>query len=219
GGATLQRRAPDGREMITYCPRCGAQYSEEFRGEWFVTGLRCSDCGLAVAEPPALLARGNEEDEVEYDLREWEPSERGLATAALLDADIPYRWEPDLVLVVPVVAEPEVDQLLDELGEVEELDDDGGIDGGGEAHGAMTDLFVAADRLQHDPTDAEVATDLLDAATTVRACLPPYGIERPVWRRIQDLAAAVVSDLEEAVDEEKVATDARALRDYLRDLV
>ncbi len=205
--------------MITYCPRCGARYSDELRGEWFETGLRCSECGVAVADPPAMLARGNEEDEVEYDLGEWEPSERGLATAALLDADIPYRWEANLVLTVPAVAEAEVDRVLDELGEVEELEDDGGIDGGREAHGAMTELFVAADRLQHDPTDPDIATDLLDSATTVRACLPPYGIERPVWRRIQDLAAAVVTDLEEAVDEETVAADAGALRDYLRDLV
>ncbi|HEX2046275.1 MAG TPA: hypothetical protein VHF27_00825, partial [Acidimicrobiales bacterium] len=60
---------------------------------------------------------------------------------------------------------------------------------------------------------------VLEAATTVRACLPPYGVERPVWRRIQDLAATVATDLDDAADEDTVAADARALREYLRDLV
>jgi hypothetical protein len=205
--------------LIIYCPRCGAQHREDVKGEWFEASLRCPECGLSLSEPPAMLARGNTEDEVEYDLAEWEMTERGAATTALLEAEIPYRWEGGLVLVVPAVTEEEVDLLLDELGDVEELEDDGSIDGGEEAQGAMAELFVAVDRLQHDPTDPDLATDVVNAATTVRACLPPYGIERPVWRQIQGLASAVVTDLEEAADDETVAADARALREYLRDLV
>ena len=206
--------------MITFCPRCGAQFAELPRGEWIEASLRCVECGLSVPNPPAMLARSSDEEEVEYDLSEWEMTERGAATDALQQAEIPYRWESEFVLVVPAVTEEEVDVLLDELGEVEELEDDGGIDGGLEAHNAMADLFVAADRLQHDPTDPDVATELLAAATTVQACLPPYGIERLVWRRIQGLAATVTTDLEDdAVDDETVAAGARALREYLRDLV
>jgi hypothetical protein len=208
--------------MITYCPRCGAPYREDLRGEWFETGLRCDDCGLKVTEPPALLVRGHE-DEVEYDLRDWEMTERASATTALVGADIPYRWEPSLVLVVPAVAEEEVDLLLDELDEPGQLEESGdageGADGGEEAHGAMVDLFLAADRLQRDTAAAAVTAEVLDAASTVHACLPPYGIERAVWRRIQALAATVATDLEEAADEDTVAADARALREYLRDLV
>jgi hypothetical protein len=205
--------------MITYCPRCGARFRDELRGDWFEAATKCDDCGLAVADPPLMLARTNDEDEVQYDLAQWESGERGSATTALLEAEIPYRWEPDLVLVVPAVAEDEVDILLDELGESEELEDDGDADGGEEAQSAMGDLFVAADRLQHDPADAIVAADVLEAATTIAACLPPYGIERPVWRQIQALAATLLADLEETVDEETVAADARGVREYLRDLV
>ena len=61
--------------------------------------------------------------------------------------------------------------------------------------------------------------DALEAGTTVAASLPPYGIERPVWRQIQALAATLLAGLDEAGDEETVATSARALREYLRDLV
>ena len=208
--------------MNTYCPRCGAQLSEPVIAITGDTGVRCGDCGVEVADPPGMLARSDTEDEAEYDLAEWEPGERGAATATLLEADIPYRWEADLVLVVPAVAEEEVDRLLDELGEVDELEeaeDDDGVDGGEEAQSAMADLFVATDRLQHAPADPDVVVEVLDAANIVTDSLPPYGVARPVWRRIQELASTVVTDLEDAVDEETVAADARALREYLRDLV
>ena len=89
-------------------------------------------------------------------------------------------------------------------------------------HRFQTDV-VGLDRSRHKltghPGDPDLVTDVVGAATTVGACLPPYGIERPVWRQIQALAATVVTDLEEAADEETVAADARALREYLRDLV
>lgn len=209
--------------MITYCPRCGTQFREEVLGDWFETAVRCADCALTVTEAPLMLARGSDEDEVQYDLNEWEMPERSAATTALLEVDIPYRWEADLVLVVPAVAEDEVDLLLDELDAVEEADE--GVaevevgDGGEEAQAAMGDLFVAADRLQHDPHDDRMAADAMEAATTVAACQPPYGIERPVWKQIQGLAETLATDLEEAADEDTVAADARALREYLRDLV
>ena len=206
--------------MITYCPRCGAQYREEPGGEWLETSARCVDCRLAVTAPPAMLARsGSGDDEVEYDLAEWDVPERGAATTALLEAEIPYRWEPDLILVGPAVGEDEVDRLLEDLDEVEEAEDDGGIDGGEEAQSAMADLFVAADRLQHAPADADLARDVVEATTTVRACLPPYGIDRPLWRQIQGLASTLVGDLEDSAEEEVVAEDARAVREFLRDYV
>lgn len=219
--------------MITYCPRCGTQFRESTLGESIEGSLRCADCSVMLSQAPLVLAPGNDEDEVQYDLLEWKTPERRAATSVLLEADIPYRWEADLVLVVPTVAEQEVDHLLDELGDLEDIDeddvdaegdgeggdDDDAADGGEEAQTAMADLFVAADRLQHDPGDARMAADAMEAATTVAACGPPYGIERPAWRQIQGLAEKLATGLEEAADEDAVAADARALREYLRDLV
>jgi len=239
--------------MILFCPRCGAEFGQEFKGEWFSTAVRCADCGITVADPPLTLARGPADDEVEYSLADWTVPERATATTALAEVDIPYRWEPGLVLVVPAVAEDEVDLLLEELdvadvadgpapdaasggiadekdpagdeaaeegfaedGEAEEDDD---ADGGEEAQAAMADLFVVADRLQHDPADVHLGAKLTGLAATVAASFPPYGIARPVWRQIQGLSATVVAGLDEGEDDDVVATDARALRDFLRDLV
>src|SRR5215218_5427831 len=171
--------------MITYCPRCGSRFRDEFRGEWLETSLRCDECGVSVPEAPLMLAPGNDEDEVQYDLAEWQVGERAAATTALGEVDIPYRWEPDLVLMVPAVAEAEVDVLLDELEEVEELEEEGEdedeLGGDIQAHTAMGDLFVAADRLQHDPTDVRMVADALEAELVVADSGPPYGVERPVW--------------------------------------
>lgn len=223
--------------MILYCPRCGAELHELFKGEWFESAVRCGDCGLAVSEPPLMLARSPADEEVEYSLADWDVADRSLATRGLVEVDIPYRWEPGLVLVIPVVAEEEVDLLFEDLAG----DDDEGLgetgdatggpdpaaddeaedeeDGGEEAQAAMAELFVVADRLQHAPDDVDLGTQVLDLAATVDGSAPPYGIARPVWRRIQTLSSAVASGLQDGVDEDTVATDARALRDFLRDLV
>jgi hypothetical protein len=106
---------------------------------------------------------------------------------------------------------------VDDDADDEEAVDD--LDGGEEAQAAMADLFVAADRLQHAPTDLDLADEVAGLAATVDSCAPPYGIARPVWRRIQSLSSAVAAGLAEGADEDTVATDARALRDFLRDLV
>jgi hypothetical protein len=222
--------------MTLFCPRCGAEFGQEFKGEWFSTAVRCAECGITVADPPLMLARGPADDEVEYSLSDWSVPERGTATSALAEVDIPYRWEPGLILVVPAVAEDEVDLLLEELDvadgpapeAAEEVpaddgtagdEDDDDVDGGEEAQAAMADLFVVADRLQHDPADANLGGEMTDLAATVAVSAPPYGIARPVWRQIQGLSATVVGALEVGADDDAVAAAARALRDFLRDLV
>ena len=231
--------------MTTFCPRCGAEFAQVFKGEWFETAVRCGECGLTVADPPLMLARGPADDEVEYSLSEWLVPERAAASTALAEVDIPYRWEAELVLVVPAVAEDEVDRLLEDLDPVDgpagdgddddgegarDADDiggddveveanDGDADGGEQAQAAMAELFVAADRLQHDPADRDLAAEVTGLTETVGASAPPYGITRPVWRRIQGLASAVVAGLADGADTATVAADARALRDFLRDLV
>jgi hypothetical protein len=219
--------------MILFCPRCGNELAQRVKGEWFESATPCGACGLVLTEPPLVLAPDPDE-EVEYALDGWEVPERAAATAALVEVDIPYRWEEGLVLVVPAVAEDEVDVLLEELEAPDELDADddeaGGIggddsddgedaDGGEEAQAAMADLFVVADRLQHAPDDLDVGASLLMLAAIVGESPPPYGIERPVWRRIQALAAATATAFDDGSDEETVAVEARALRDFLRDLV
>src|SRR5947209_11576187 len=219
--------------MILLCPRCGADLSVEFRGEWFRTREQCPDCGVALQDPPGMLRPSD--DEVEYGLDEWLAADRAAVTAALAALDAPYRWEPGLVLVVPAAAESDVDRLLDDIegaevdgggpagedetagADLDGIDGIDGIDGGEEAQVAMGELFLAADRLQHVPWDKTLAADVRLAADAVTATLPPYGVEPAVWRKVQTMGDALAqSASEDIVDDEKVAEAAKGLRDVLR---
>jgi len=194
-------------------------------GEMIRASVRCPDCRLAITEVPAML--NPSDDEVGYELVDWPVSDRGAVTAALAEVDIPFRWEEGLVIVVAAEVEEQVDRLLDEIqaesaGQSpdaalrEEGDEE--ADGGEEAQAAMADLFVAADRLQHEPFDKGIGDDLVAAAAIVGESLPPFGIGRPEWARIQAMAAAVVTALD-GDDDEGIVTGARSLRDFLRDYV
>ena len=79
----------------------------------------------------------------------------------------------------------------------------------------MSDLFVVADRLQHSPWDPDLNRELETLTAVVGASLPPYGVDRPTWSRIDDLATAVG----EASDDETAAATIAALRGFLRPLV
>lgn len=211
--------------MILFCSRCGSVLPIQGFGEWFSTSPRCADCGMAAAADADLLAASD--SEVEYDLGDWSAADRGAVTAALSAADVPYRWEADLVLAVPAAAERQADSLVDDIeGTGPGLPDEvalaaveiDGADGGEEAQAAMADLFVAADRVQHSSPDDALAAELTEAAAIVGVSLPPYGMDATVWRQAQELASAAVAALQ-AADQEVVAANARAVRDFLRPYV
>ncbi|HET9773180.1 MAG TPA: hypothetical protein VFS16_19970, partial [Acidimicrobiia bacterium] len=161
------------------------------------------------------------------------PEDRSLATAQLVELGVPYRWTDFLVLVVPAAVEAEVDALLDEIDEIAAAGaapddgppvtgDDAGDDGGEEAAGAMGDLFVAADTLQQGVYDQGKVLAFLEAADAVLSTLAPYGIDPPLWERVQDEADAIVAALAastEGDDDEAVIDAARALRNLLRPYV
>lgn len=215
--------------MASLCPRCGAEFPMEFAPGQARVQPHCRDCHLVVEVPPPMLEAGDEDDELAYELDEWGVAERGALTAALAEREILYRWEPGLTLVVPVDVEELVDALLDDIDEAEwepDDDEDGGEDddeddedGGEDAQTAMSELFVAADRLSHHPDDVAAAADLLTAGEVVDDTNPPYGIEVQVWERVRELTAEVARHLDRATDEDAVANAARNLRDFLRGYV
>ena len=190
---------------------------------------------MALAEPPTLMAdEADEVDEVVYELDDWPVETRLQLTAMLAERGIPSRWEPGMSLVVRASDDERAEQVLDEIEEGDlgdDWDDDDALDEGvvpgvvGEgdhgvdgdvAQAAMADLFVAADRLMHEPADDLVAAELGAAAAVVDDSPPPYGIDPELWDQIRALASVVLGNLDEGVDEEAVARDARVLRDVLR---
>jgi hypothetical protein len=209
-------------------------FAPDVNMEFSTTQVLCIECGLALEDPPQILAPSDvDDDQIAYDLSEWPPEDRTIATADLVELGIPYRWEPNVVLIVPAAVEEQVDALLDEIDENALGEDEGvagdallpeedGEDGGEEAATAMSDLFVAADDLSHATYDEEKVVEFMEAAAAVAQSLPPYGLEKIVWTRIQSEAAAVVAALEKGEDgddDETVTNGARDLRDLLRHYV
>lgn len=155
-----------------------------------------------------------DEPHVAYDLTEWDDDRRVELDAALSDAGIPHAWSGD-ELLVHETDEQIVDDLLDHSG--------AGADGDvGEAAGAelLGELFVAADRLLHDPRDHEGTLSLIDSVRMARSMQRPFGIDDREWGTITGCAHSLASLVERSnVDDDAVITAATELRRMLRPLV
>ena len=197
----------------SYCPECGAEY---------VAGVaECADCGVAlVAGPPPSSDDDGDDEEVAYELGDWEPDLRRLLATTLAGERIPFLWEEDGELVVRAEDSDRVDQILDELEYPDALEVDDSppaVDEG--SYEALSDLFVAADRLAHDAEDPYLADELAQAAGVVVGSGPPFGFAPEEWARIQGLADDVADAITGEADADVIAGGARSLRDVLRKYV
>ncbi|HZN15805.1 MAG TPA: hypothetical protein VFB78_16170 [Acidimicrobiales bacterium] len=198
----------------TFCPSCGAEY---------LAGVtECADCQISLTETRPLAADAQSDvDEVVYDLSDWSTGDRSQLEQLLTSGEIIHRWEVGTDLVVLEANADAVELLLDEVeaaGAVPPLAaiDDEADDGDDEAvYQVMSDLFVAADRLQKDPSDAANAGDFYVAADAVAVTPAPFGIDRLEWQQVQELAASLATAMESDIDDDVLARDASALRSLL----
>jgi len=206
--------------MTGCCPFCGAEYA--------LSEARCWECKVALSDdaPRPTLEGDKPDEEVLYELDDWPAATRVELTRILAERGIPSRWEPGLTLAVRQLDDELAENVLDELEESALHDGDGGADDdadegddGAVAQAAMADLFVAADRLMHEPTDGMVAADLGAAAEIVGESAAPFGIEDQLWGKVRELSAVVCGDLDAKADPDVVSGGARTLRDVLRPLV
>lgn len=183
---------------------------------------------LAEGEP---TEGGSAEGEVAYDLSGWTDLARGDLVAALADAGVEHGWDDDGDLVVAAADEARVDALFaaltdpdsplvagDDLpddGFFDEIDDDGLL-----VQETLSDLFVGADRLLHNPLDGTAARLVIDGRDQARSLRLPFGFERTQWRAILAAADAVADSFEPGgIDDDVIREHAAALRALLRDLV
>ena len=174
----------------------------------------------ALAREPIALA--DDAPSTEYDLAEWEKGERELVTSHLVARGLPFRWEED-VLLVGTDNEELVDEILDDVENDEgiELPDDTGDDADRLPFETLTTFFLAGDRLQRNPLDADGLEQLLQATDVADPDRPPYGVDKRLWLRTcelaDNLAAALVDgDEPDVVETQSVAAE---LHDLLRPYV
>ena len=172
---------------------------------------------------------------VVYEIDGWTDEQRGALAEQLLAAGIAHRWDDDENLVVLEDDEGAVDPLVDMVddGALEGDDDEDEDEEGGEVDGlaaqeAMSDLFVAADRLTHDPDDGTAVRTLTTAAERVEALPVPYGFTPSDWKIIVTRSAALREMVDQdadgegdadPADEDAVVEAATTLRTLLRSYV
>lgn len=159
-------------------------------------------------------------DQVAYDVEQLEDEQLDALADALRSAGIAFSWG-DEELIVYAEDEEAVDGLFDRVEHPDELAaEEDATPAGTAGADLLGDVFVAADRLQHDGDDTDGAASLLDIAVTIDDLDPPYGMGRRDWEAVCAGVGRLADVLaEDTRDEEKVAEVAREVRATLRPFV
>jgi hypothetical protein len=154
-------------------------------------------------------------EQVAYDLTEWDVVHRERLFDVLEAEAVPYGVNED-ELFIHEIDEQRVDEMIDAIVRpADEPASEGAVDGD-----VMGELFVAADRLVHDPNDHEGTLSLIDAIRMAAPAPPPYGMDKVWWDGVLAIADQLVVLLDSpAPDQDAVIAAATALRDILRPYV
>jgi hypothetical protein len=163
---------------------------------------------------PFAIALSNDDAGVEYGLDEWPSGDRQLLTQALIEAEVPHRWDGTTVLVA-TDAEASVDEMLDAI-EQGTLVLASGEAAAGAPEGALDLLFSSSDRLARDPDEKVGREELLDLLPLISPTVPPYGLSTGAWSRAVDAAVTHGALVE---DEDSSASDIIGAAQELRSLV
>jgi len=167
---------------------------------------------------PFPVPLGEDDRGVEYELDEWSPADRQALTQALIEGEVPHRWEETRV-VVATDAEQTVDALLDAIEQgTLVLTGTGGADGPPE--GTLSTLFTSADRLARNPEDGKGSDDIRALVNQLDPARPPYGVSVNTWARIVDAAATLAGLVDEPeLPSSDIIGTAQELRSLVRQYV
>jgi hypothetical protein len=155
---------------------------------------------------PFPIGLDDDAESTEFGLDEWTEADRQLLTESLIESEIPYRWDGTTVIVAHD-AEDAVDDLLDaiESGELMSADPDAA-----DSHapdGALSDIFLAADKLAKDPFDAKSRKALIDMNDQLDARHPPYALAPRPWKQIVAGVGTIVDRIVADADGDRVTDD------------
>ena len=159
-------------------------------------GFNISGSGrFGTSDSGAALDDAADDEITEYELDDWTDGERSRLTELLVGSGIPFRWEGAL-LVTLTEFEDTVDDLLDavEAGDVTIVDSPGSgratVSAGTSnlSGDTLTNMFLAAERLQRDPLDADGLALLVGVLDDVEDGGAPFGVPMPAWRQAVELA-------------------------------
>ncbi len=143
----------------------------------------------------AAIDEASDDEITEYELDEWTDNERSRLSELLVMSGIPFRWE-GAILVTLSEFEDTVDELLDavEAGDVTIVDSPGSGNATVSAANSelsgetLNQMFLAAERLQRDPLDADGLALLVRVLDDIEDGGAPFGVSMPAWRQAVELA-------------------------------
>jgi len=163
------------------------------------------------------LPLDDEREQVGYELFDWDPSELDELDDVLHELAVPHEWVSDgYEVVVHEEDEARLDALVPTIRFPDELPAEAD-DGDDTDAQVLSDLFVAADRLQAG-SSGEAVSSFLDAAERI-GDRPPYGVAEKEWDQVVDLVDQLIDLFHADGPPAEITELAYQLRRRLRPLV
>lgn len=167
---------------------------------------------------PFPIVLEDDAESTEFGLDEWTDADRDVLSEALVESEIPHRWEGTTVLVARD-AEDAVDDILDAI-EAGELMSAEGTDAGSEPpEGALSEIFLTANKLAKDPFDAKARRTLIELNGKIDAKHPPYAFAPRPWAQTVEQVQAIVDRVMDDADGDRVEEDRDAELEESSDVI
>lgn len=170
-------------------------------------------------------------ESTEFGLDEWTDADRKILTESLVESEIPHRWDGTTV-VIAQDAEDAVDDLLDAIESGALMSADPDATDSHAPDGALSDIFLAANKLAKDPFDVKSRNTMIAMNEQIDAKHPPYAFAPRSWAQVVEgvgnIVARIMADADgdhvedEAIDESgrlEQSSDVIGLAQSLRELV
>jgi hypothetical protein len=147
---------------------------------------------------PFAVVLDPEDPSTEFRLEEWSVVDMTLVRSALIESEIPHRWEGISLFVDPEFQD-EVDDLLDAIedGDIASIDDLGEEDEE-LPEGVLGRLYSIGDRLSRDAADAVARSDLFTLAAVIDPHNAPFGMPVRSWSKVVEAARGLAGAFADA---------------------
>lgn len=159
---------------------------------------------LATVEGTSV-APDEDRPRVAFDLEDVTGDELHRIEVRLVDRRIVHGWDDDGALVVDEDDEAAVTELIDQILNDEDPDEDDDAGDGLATLAALSQLYVAVDKLHKDPLEARLVVRFAEAAEGLDDLDVPYGYPGDRWRSLLELVADLRRVVEGSADDEELA--------------
>jgi hypothetical protein len=173
------------------------------------------DALIATVEGSDVPELDDDAEQVAFEIEGLDADGHAELDSRLIAEGIAHAWSEDGDLLVALEDDEQVAAIIDEV--IEGDGDDDGL----ESMAALSDLYVAVDRLVKSPLDAKLAAQVTGADRRLQGAPLPYGLTTDEWLGLQAETASLVRLLDAPTDDDEEDDDGDAddveVRDELED--